>query len=328
MAAATAILNSFDSGITPRQPFLATAPLISSAAIAGVLTNPATQGAPDPGKGTTSPAKQRAVAKEDDSNTDGGIAVDDIAAVAQSATSDWGATAGPGGLEDKSKEDDAYMSDGSGSAPSPSADAVSVVDLLSSSDEEDSPPEVEAGPAPWPDPQDARCSDLYIGDPRLSADDLHHAETVLLPRTTGSRRGHPWAGWNESKVVARPEKGIYVTSGGIQCLWDGEWLNDEVRLCLTRNAIGKWAYFTLCRIRLQTINTILRVESIALKTRAADAPEPTAEEVHQQEQPQPQLLPNGAPYGAPRRVFIWDSQFLARLLQGGAKAPTSIAMRT
>lgn len=65
----------------------------------------------------------------------------------------------------------------------------------------------------------------------------------------------------------------------------------------------------LC-FRLQVINTILRMESRASLERAATAPLPAGVAAVQE----PILCSNGAPYGAPRRVFIWDSLFLARLL--------------
>ena len=133
--------------------------------------------------------------------------------------------------------DDASMHDGA--APPPAAasqripqakpkSAPAVIELLDSSSEDDEEaPVPEAGPPAWSNPNDPRCS--YLFHPRLDAQTLHDAESILLPRARGSRTGRPWGGWREGKVIALPEPGIYCTAGGAQCLWDGEWLNDEVR---------------------------------------------------------------------------------------------------
>jgi len=102
------------------------------------------------------------------------------------------------------------------------------VELLDSSCEDDEKaPVPEDGPPAWANPSDPRSS--YLFHPRLDAQTLHDAESVLLPRARGSRTGRPWGGWREGKVIALPEPGVYCTAGGAQCLWDGEWLNDEVR---------------------------------------------------------------------------------------------------
>jgi hypothetical protein len=103
-----------------------------------------------------------------------------------------------------------------------------VVDLVDTTCEEEEEEEYEeAGSCPW---TNVRQSYLFIADPRVTADDLRAAESIVLPRTKGrSSRILPWAGWKENRVVATAAKGTYCTSGGVQCLWDGEWLNDEVR---------------------------------------------------------------------------------------------------
>jgi hypothetical protein len=113
--------------------------------------------------------------------------------------------------------------------------------VISSDIEEETKEEEEAGPRQWTDPT---TSYLFIDDTRLSADQLHAAESIIVPRAasdSSSRVGarvrsalklrlplEPWAGWKEGKVYPSPMKGTYCTSGGAQCLWDGEWLNDEV----------------------------------------------------------------------------------------------------
>ena len=136
---------------------------------------------------------------------------------------------GAGWGDDWEEVSDVVMGDSI--APATRGQAIVVELLDSSSDEEDATlPVPEAGPAPWADSNNPRCSYLYLpNDERLTAAELHEAESVLLPREGGSRRTLPWGGWNESKIIARPEKGIFCTAGGAQCLWDGEWLNDEVR---------------------------------------------------------------------------------------------------
>jgi hypothetical protein len=109
------------------------------------------------------------------------------------------------------------------SIPAAAAPAPELVDLMDTTSEEEEE-EPEAAPAYWTDP---RKSYLYIADPRLSADDLRAAESVMQPRS--GRRLLPRPGWKGNRVVATAAKGTYCTAGGVQCLWDGEWLNDEVR---------------------------------------------------------------------------------------------------
>ena len=179
-----------------------------------------------------------------------------------------------------------------------------------SDDEADAVP--EAGPPAWSVPDDPRCSYLYL--PGVDAQTLRTAETVLLPRSRGTRLALPWAGWRETKIICNANIGYYCTAGGAQCLWDGEMLNDEV------------------------INTVLLIEMAELTRRAAateqeasaadgDRVEAAADASlpHRVSSPAvagsssdrsgPRLSAAGAPDGAPRRIFIWDSLFLAHLLQ-------------
>ena len=108
------------------------------------------------------------------------------------------------------------------------------IELLGSSeDEADVVP--EAGPPVWSNPDDPKCSYLYV--PGVDAHTLRVAESVLLPRSRGTRVALPWAGWESSKVVCNPRSGTYCTAGGVQCLWDGEMLNDEVSPC----TVGSWS---------------------------------------------------------------------------------------
>ena len=162
---------------------------------------------------------------------DGGDEDDEV--TAEEATGD------DDGEEDEWEElDDATMHDGAAPPPASASQRLpaaakpkptpAVIELLDSSSEDDEKaPIPEAGPPAWANPSDPRSS--YLFHPHLDAQTLHDAESVLLPRARGSRTGRPWGGWREGKVIALPEPGIYCTAGGAQCLWDGEWLNDEVR---------------------------------------------------------------------------------------------------
>lgn len=192
----------------------------------------------------------------------------------------------------------------------------------------------EVGPPTWDDASDPRCSYLWRKDADVDAGTLHDAEKVLVPRDR-ERKLRPWVGWEPTRVIARVprltgEVGCCCRAYAAQSLWDGEWVNSEVRcvsprphhVCLLVIPLAESTCPTPPPLAPQVINTILGYANLKCGGLRADAaasasggaaaggtvPVPAAATP-------PRLKPNGAPDGAPPRVFIWDTYFFEFLMK-------------